>query len=119
MSMLASRTGLRTGMGGGGSVSSSRSVEGRYTATVYGLIRDGKYADAISVLALELQSFPRSRAALSLMGYSYYYLQDFRSSAQVRVAGSGARRRAWRGCGEGGVWEGGRGGSACRRTSSW
>lgn len=36
---------------------------------------EGKYADAVRVLQLELQNFPRSRAALSLLGFCYYYLQ--------------------------------------------
>ena len=40
--------------------------EGKYTETVYTLIKDQKYADAIQILGIELQSFPRSRAALSL-----------------------------------------------------
>ena len=57
--------------------------EGQYTATIYGMIRDGLYADAIRVLSLELQNFPRSRAALSLLGYCYYMVQDFRSAAQA------------------------------------
>ena len=56
--------------------------EGACTATVYGFIRDGKHADAARVLTLELQNFPRSRAALSLLGHCYYAMQDFRSSAQ-------------------------------------
>ena len=49
--------------------------EGNYTATVYKLIAEQKYADAAQVLALELQSFPRSRAALSLLAFCYYHMQ--------------------------------------------
>ena len=45
--------------------------EGAYTATVYGYIRDHNYGDAVKVLNLELQNFPRSRAALSLLGYRF------------------------------------------------
>jgi tetratricopeptide repeat protein 30 len=56
-------------------------VEGNYTATIYGLLREGKYGDAAHLLTQELSNFPRSRAALSLLGYSYYYMQDFRSAA--------------------------------------
>ena len=41
-------------------------VEGAYTSLVYGYIRDGKYTEAVRLLTVELQSFPRSRAALSL-----------------------------------------------------
>ena len=62
--------------------SAQRSIEGQYTALVYGCIRDGKHAEAVRLLTLELQSFPRSRPALSLLGYSYYQMQDFRSAAQ-------------------------------------
>lgn len=57
--------------------------EGTYTSTVYGLIKDQKYAECVQILTLELQNFPRSRAALSLLGYCYYYLQDFRNAAQM------------------------------------
>jgi len=37
------------------------------------------------LLNIELQNFPRSRAALSLLGYCYYYLQDYRAATQVRA----------------------------------
>jgi tetratricopeptide repeat protein 30 len=47
------------------------------TNQVYTLIRDGAYVDAVKVLNLELQSFPRSRAALSLLAYCYYHMNDF------------------------------------------
>ena len=55
--------------------------EGNYTGTVYGLIKEQKYEEVAQILSMELQSFPRSRAALSLLGYAYYHMQDFRSSA--------------------------------------
>ena len=58
-------------------------LEGKFTSTVYGLIRDGKYADAIKILSYQLQLFPRNRAALSLIGYSQYYMQDFLAAAQT------------------------------------
>lgn len=58
-------------------------AEGSVTAAVYGLIRDVRYADAARVLTLQLQSFPRSRAALSLLAYCYYQMQDYRAAAQV------------------------------------
>ena len=44
---------------------------------VYGLIKEQKYGEAIKVLSIELQTFPRSRAALSLLGHCYYMLQDY------------------------------------------
>lgn len=76
-------------------------AEGNKTATIYGLIREGKvsraapcecavgrsqrllcqYADVVRLLNLELQSYPTSRAALSLLGYCHYYLQDFAAAA--------------------------------------
>lgn len=55
---------------------------GQFTQLVYGYIRDQKYTEAVRILTIELQNFPRSRAALSLLGYCYYQMQDFRSSAQ-------------------------------------
>jgi tetratricopeptide repeat protein 30 len=57
--------------------------EGAYTSTIYGLIRDHNYSDAVKLLTMEMQNFPRSRAALSLLGYCYYHMQDFANSAQT------------------------------------
>jgi len=51
------------------------------TATVYTLIREEKFAEAIQVLSNQLQMFPRSRAALSLLGYCFYQVQDFNQAA--------------------------------------
>lgn len=84
-------TALPTGLGGGGMMGmgfaggtrANGIAEGKYTATIYGLIREQKYADAARILSMELQNFPRSRAALSLLAYCFYQLQDFRSAAQV------------------------------------
>lgn len=56
--------------------------ESSLTATVYSAIREERFLDAIRLLTAQLQSFPRSRAALSLLGYCYYALSDYRSSAQ-------------------------------------
>lgn len=56
-------------------------VVGNKTAICYTYIRDGKYTEAIKFLTNELQSHPRSRAALSLLGYCFYHLQDFSSAA--------------------------------------
>lgn len=55
--------------------------ENAKTATIYGHVRDGKFSDAIRALSLELQNFPRSRAALSLLGHCYYAQQNFRMAA--------------------------------------
>ena len=60
--------------------------DGQYTATVYGLIRDQKFDEVIRILTPEFQNNPKSRAALSLLGYSYYQLQDFVSAANMYEA---------------------------------
>lgn len=57
--------------------------EGKYTETVYGLIRDQKYGEAVQILSLERQSFPRSRAALSLLGHCYYMMQDYANAVAM------------------------------------
>ena len=57
--------------------------EGKYTETVYNLIKDQKYGEAIQILNIELQSFPRSRAALSLLGHCYYMLQDYANAVAM------------------------------------
>eukprot|EP00899_Mesostigma_viride_P015377 jgi/Mesvir1/23840/Mv10645-RA.1 len=57
--------------------------DGQYTATVYGLIKDGKCADAIKILQRELQNFPKSRAVLSLLGYCYYFTGNFHLAASM------------------------------------
>ncbi len=59
-----------------------RTPEGQFTSLIYGYIREEAYDEAVRILTVELQNFPRSRAALSLLGYCYYQMQDFRSSAQ-------------------------------------
>jgi tetratricopeptide repeat protein 30 len=57
--------------------------EGTFTKTIYGFIRDQKYEDSIQVLTYQLQLFPRSRAALSLLAYSYYFSGDFPNAVQT------------------------------------
>ena len=54
---------------------------GQYTSTIYTAIKEHRYSEAIEVLQLELQNFPRSRAALSLLGYCYYRTGDYTSAA--------------------------------------
>uniref|UniRef100_A0A3Q2UKE8 Tetratricopeptide repeat protein 30 n=1 Tax=Fundulus heteroclitus TaxID=8078 RepID=A0A3Q2UKE8_FUNHE len=56
--------------------------DGEYTATIYGLIKDGQYVDAIHILNGQLQKHSKSRAALSLLGFCYYHIQDFSSAAE-------------------------------------
>lgn len=53
------------------------------TTATYAAIREGRYEDAVRHLTLQRQAFPRSRAALSLLGFCYYHLHDFRSAAQT------------------------------------
>ncbi|TKC34825.1 hypothetical protein EI555_015012 [Monodon monoceros] len=56
--------------------------DGEFTAVVYRLIRDARYAEAVQLLGGELQRSPRSRAGLSLLGYCYYRLQEFALAAE-------------------------------------
>lgn len=55
--------------------------DGQYTQVVYTLIKDQKYNEVITLLSNELQFTPRNRAALSLLGYCYYYIQDYENAA--------------------------------------
>eukprot|EP00232_Nephroselmis_pyriformis_P023531 CAMPEP_0182867166 /NCGR_PEP_ID=MMETSP0034_2-20130328/8574_1 /TAXON_ID=156128 /ORGANISM="Nephroselmis pyriformis, Strain CCMP717" /LENGTH=659 /DNA_ID=CAMNT_0024999505 /DNA_START=4 /DNA_END=1983 /DNA_ORIENTATION=- len=70
----------------GGGVGLRAIPDGQYTATIYGYIRDGKFDDAIRVLSAELENFPNSRAALSLLGYCYYQGQNFPMAASMYEA---------------------------------
>ncbi|XP_006119513.1 intraflagellar transport protein 70B [Pelodiscus sinensis] len=56
--------------------------DGEFTAAIYGLIRAGRFAEAVGILGSELQNSCRSRAGLSLLGYCYYQLQDFAAAAE-------------------------------------
>uniref|UniRef100_A0A1A8MYT5 Tetratricopeptide repeat protein 30 n=1 Tax=Nothobranchius pienaari TaxID=704102 RepID=A0A1A8MYT5_9TELE len=56
--------------------------DGEYTATIYGLIKDGQYVEAIHILNGQLQKHMKSRAALSLLGFCYYHIQDFSNAAE-------------------------------------
>ncbi|XP_059163823.1 intraflagellar transport protein 70A-like [Physella acuta] len=51
--------------------------EGEFTSTVYGFIKDQRFNEAIQVLNHQLQGETKSRAALSLLAYCYYQVQDF------------------------------------------
>lgn len=53
------------------------------TKTVYHHIMEQHYEEAVRILNNELQNFPTSRSALSLLGYCYYHQQDFQSAAQA------------------------------------
>ncbi|CAH8502550.1 unnamed protein product [Schistosoma rodhaini] len=55
--------------------------EGEFTAAIYGAIKDQKYKEAINILNQQLLVHPTNRAALSLLGYCFYQLQDFVSAS--------------------------------------
>jgi tetratricopeptide repeat protein 30 len=55
---------------------------GQYTSTIYGAIKEHRYNEAIDILLIEYQNFPRSRAALSLLAYCFYHINDFQTAAQ-------------------------------------
>jgi tetratricopeptide repeat protein 30 len=49
--------------------------DGDFTSTIYGHIKQGRYADTIKILSHQLKLQPNARAALSLLGYCYYHTQ--------------------------------------------
>ncbi|CAL1529886.1 unnamed protein product [Lymnaea stagnalis] len=51
--------------------------EGEFTSTIYGFIKEQRFNEAIQVLNHQLQGETKSRAALSLLAYCYYQVQDF------------------------------------------
>ncbi|XP_074647569.1 intraflagellar transport protein 70A-like [Tubulanus polymorphus] len=55
--------------------------EGEYTSTVYAMIKDQRYNEAVQILNQQLQTHQKSRAAISLLGYCYYQMQDFVNAA--------------------------------------
>jgi len=56
---------------------------GQFTSTIYGAIRDEKYAEVIDVLQVELQNFSANRGILSLLGYCYYKSCDFFNAVEA------------------------------------
>eukprot|EP00049_Salpingoeca_infusionum_P019055 m.359964 g.359964 ORF g.359964 m.359964 type:complete len:658 (-) comp18832_c0_seq1:373-2346(-) len=57
-----------------------RVPEGQFTATVYNLIKEQQFGKAIKILNIQLTTYPQSHAALSLLGYCYFGMQDFASA---------------------------------------
>ena len=55
--------------------------DGEYTSTIYTLIKEQRYIEAINILNYIYDSNPTSRAALSLLAYCYYYMQDYVNAA--------------------------------------
>jgi tetratricopeptide repeat protein 30 len=56
--------------------------DGQYTSTIYGLLAKGKYEDAKTIILNQLEHFPNSRAALSLLAYCQFMLEDYINAAQ-------------------------------------
>lgn len=56
--------------------------EGQITATIYTLIKENKYLDAIGLLQDFQQGFPNARAALSLLAYCQYQVGEFAKAAE-------------------------------------
>ena len=96
-----------------------RIADGQFTATIYGLvgagpwqlfdhyrvsdgtdalriryntgqIKEGKHGEACAILHEQIQIFPQSRAALSLLGHCSFQMQDFETAAEWCVASCGA-----------------------------
>ncbi|PAA77981.1 hypothetical protein BOX15_Mlig015039g2, partial [Macrostomum lignano] len=55
--------------------------EGQFTSTIYGMIKEHRYKEAVGALNHQLTTHPDSRAALSLLGYCFYQMQDFVSAS--------------------------------------
>ncbi|ROT65100.1 Tetratricopeptide repeat protein 30 [Penaeus vannamei] len=55
--------------------------DGEYTKTIYTLIKEQRYSEAVQILNHILDAYPNSRAALSLLAYCYFYMQDFVNAA--------------------------------------
>jgi len=60
--------------------------EGNITQTVYTLIRDGKFSEAIRTLSYFLHSFPKDRGALSLLGFCQYQVEDYAAAAPMSAS---------------------------------
>lgn len=74
-----------TTMGGGTTLGrlQTQIQDGNFTATIYTMIRDQRYDEVVDILLQQLEEFPRSRAALSLIAYCYYHMSDFHSAARM------------------------------------
>ncbi|CAM9947291.1 unnamed protein product, partial [Hapterophycus canaliculatus] len=54
-----------------------------YTSIVYTAIKDTRFPEAVHLLTSELGNFPRNRAALSLLSYCYYQMQDYKAATTM------------------------------------
>ena len=50
--------------------------DGEYTSTIYGLIKEQRFTEAIAILTYIYDTNTSSRAALSLLAYCHYYMQE-------------------------------------------
>ena len=57
--------------------------EGQFTQTIYKLIKEQRFEEVVNILSDQLLQTPNSRAAMSLLAYSYYQMQDFQSAAAI------------------------------------
>ena len=58
-------------------------MEGQHTNHIYTLIKDQEYVEAINILNIQLENNPRSRAALSLLGYCNYLIGNYEIAADM------------------------------------
>ena len=57
--------------------------DNQHTTKIYTLIKDQDYNEAIKLLNIQLEANPRSRAALSLLGYCNYMVGNYESAAEM------------------------------------
>lgn len=59
-----------------------RVQEGEFTTTIYTLLAEKKYETVRNILLNQIEFFPNSRAALSLLAHCHYMLQEFQSACE-------------------------------------
>jgi len=73
---------LQTASGIGSRIRPPTKVQdGQYTATIYGLLAKQKYEEAKIIIQNQLEQFPNNRAALSILAYCQYMMQDYLGAA--------------------------------------
>ena len=89
LSLLMSRAGtaLRPKTISGGTTLSkiqNQIQDGEYNTTIYTLIKNHDYTDAIDILLQQYESsYSKSRATLSLLGYCYYHIEEFAKASEM------------------------------------
>ena len=58
-------------------------MEGQYTNQIYTLIKEKEYVEAIKILNIQHENNPRSKAALSLLGYCNYLTGNYEITADI------------------------------------